>query len=62
MAKDLLVRQQQDRIQAELVKNKRSEEAALAGLEKIRQQRLERQLILTHTGIHVLHFTRPFGG
>ena len=41
-AKDIIVKQQQDRIQQELVKNKKNEQAALAGLENLRQQRLER--------------------
>jgi len=41
-AKDIIVKQQQDRIQQELVKNKKNEQAALAGLEKLRQLRLER--------------------
>jgi hypothetical protein len=40
-ARDILIKQQQDRIQLEMIKNNKQEQAAIAGLEKLRQQRLE---------------------
>jgi len=40
-AKDIQMKQQQDRIQKELIKSQKQEEAALQGLEKLRLKRIE---------------------
>ena len=42
-AKDIQMKQQQDRIQKELIKSQKQEEAALQGLEKLRLKRIERK-------------------
>ena len=44
-AKDIQMKQQQDRIQKELIKSQKQEEAALQGLEKLRLKRIERKLV-----------------
>lgn len=44
-AKDIQMKQQQDRIQKELIKSQKQEEAALQGLEKLRLKRIERKLL-----------------
>ena len=45
-AKDIQMKQQQDRIQKELIKSQKQEEAALQGLEKLRLKRIERKLLV----------------
>ena len=45
-AKDIQMKQQQDRIQKELIKSQKQEEAALQGLEKLRLKRIERKYIV----------------
>ena len=42
-AKDIQMKQQQDRIQQELIKSQKQEAAALQGLEKLRLKRIERK-------------------
>ena len=42
-AKDIQMKQQQDRIQKELIISQKQEEAALQGLEKLRLKRIERK-------------------
>ena len=42
-AKDIQMKQQQDRIQKELIRSQKQEEAALQGLEKLRLKRIERE-------------------
>ena len=44
-AKDIQMKQQQDRIQQELIKSQKQEAAALQGLEKLRLKRIERKYI-----------------
>ena len=44
-AKDIQMKQQQDRIQKELIKSQKQEEAALQGLEKLRLKRIERKFL-----------------
>ena len=44
-AKDIQMKQQQDRIQQELIKSQKQEAAALQGLEKLRLKRIERKYL-----------------
>ena len=49
---------QQDRIQAEVLKNKKEQEAAILGLQQLKKQQLERKYFLFYHDIY--HFR--FGG
>ena len=56
-AKDIQMKQQQDRIQKELIKSQKQEEAALQGLEKLRLKRIERKLLVfLRRRCYILHF------
>ena len=57
-AKDIQMKQQQDRIQKELIKSQKQEEAALQGLEKLRLKRIERKLLVFFAWA-LIEFTLP---
>ena len=47
---------QQDRIQAEVLKNKKEQEAAILGLQQLKKQQLERKYFLFYHDIAKLSF------
>ena len=51
---------QQDRIQAEVLKNKKEQEAAILGLQQLKKQQLERKYFLFYMILRSYHFR--FGG
>ena len=55
-AKDIQMKQQQDRIQQELIKSQKQEAAALQGLEKLRLKRIERKFLSISPGLPTYDF------
>ena len=58
--RETILKMQQDRIQAEVLKNKKEQEAAILGLQQLKKQQLERKYFLFDMILRSYHFR--FGG